>query len=228
MRFTKQLYLLLCLSRAHHPKLQAHASPTNQPPLHTIVVLGRAPEGSQQEVLESLQDEIKRKRAVINDPDGYTNVRLYARSKDSPVVAKLIKGEQFYYWETPAEWWIVGTKSGVRGFVHKSRIKEVSSEPEYRSLDVRVLEEQENKELLWLGQDPSYQDESSRKRALINDPDGYTNVRLYAQSKDSKILGKLVNGELFHYWQTPTDWWMVETKSGVRGFVHKSRIKEVK
>lgn len=60
--------------------------------------------------------------------------------------------------------------------------------------------------------------------AVINDPDGYTNIR--EGFKDSKIIGRIVNGEQFQVFISSfDDWWEVITKSGLSGYVHKSRIK---
>jgi|GEM_PF-5114261 len=104
------------------------------------------------------------------------------------------------------------------------------SEQGYRTAQQRKEDEQENVEQVWLVQEAAYQDINKSKTGVINDPDGYTNIRQYGRSTNSQILGKLVNGEKFNFWQTPTptDWWIVQTKSGLRGFVHKSRIREAK
>jgi hypothetical protein len=100
------------------------------------------------------------------------------------------------------------------------------SEQGYRNAEQRKDDEQENVEQVWLVQERAYQDINKSKTGVINDPDGYTNIRQYGRSTNSEILGKLMNGEKFYYWQTTTDWWIVQTKSGLRGFVHKSRIRE--
>jgi hypothetical protein len=61
--------------------------------------------------------------------------------------------------------------------------------------------------------------------AIIQDPDGYTNVR-NGMSTNSKIIDRLFEGE--HYEVFPSsdnNWWAVYTQSNVKGYVHKSRIK---
>jgi hypothetical protein len=63
--------------------------------------------------------------AVIDDPDGYTNVRRQ-RSASSEIVAKLTAGERFYTYKQPGNWWQVKTAGGAVGYVHVSRIKLVS------------------------------------------------------------------------------------------------------
>jgi hypothetical protein len=68
-------------------------------------------------------------------------------------------------------------------------------------------------------------DKSLSTRGVINDPDGFTNIRA-GQSTASEIIGRAVKGEVFHYWQLPGNWWVVETASGIRGFMFHNRIKE--
>ena len=67
--------------------------------------------------------------AVINDPDGYTNVRDY----DGKVIATVKKGERFIAarpWNRPDDpKWDVCLKSGITGFMDKSRIHLLQDEP---------------------------------------------------------------------------------------------------
>lgn len=65
------------------------------------------------------------------------------------------------------------------------------------------------------------------KKGFIDDPDGYTNVRESADIK-SKIVGKIIEGEIFKYNEIESQWYPVITYSGIKGFVHYSRIKEFK
>lgn len=67
---------------------------------------------------------------------------------------------------------------------------------------------------------------ANAKQGVINDPDGYVNIRKEMNS-ESEVIGKTEDKEIFSYWEIPdTNWWIVQTKEGIRGFVHKSRIKE--
>jgi len=63
-------------------------------------------------------------RAVIDDPDGYTNVRS-GRGTQFDIIAEVRQGEIFRV--TPredAEWWHVLTPDGrAMGFMHRSRIR---------------------------------------------------------------------------------------------------------
>lgn len=61
--------------------------------------------------------------AVIDDPDGYVNVRK-EKSADSPIVGKVKKNEPFEFNCTQnATWCRVRLASGVTGWMHYSRIK---------------------------------------------------------------------------------------------------------
>jgi len=59
--------------------------------------------------------------AVINDPDGYTNVRQ-APSPESPVVFKIEETELFLCEEGEGVWWKAKDFFGNQGFIHKSRV----------------------------------------------------------------------------------------------------------
>jgi uncharacterized delta-60 repeat protein len=67
--------------------------------------------------------------AVINDPDGYTNVRDY----DGKVIAKVKKSERFIAakpWDRSDDpKWSVCLKSGITGFMDKTRIHLLPDEP---------------------------------------------------------------------------------------------------
>ncbi len=65
------------------------------------------------------------------------------------------------------------------------------------------------------------------KRGLINDKDSYTNIRESA-NVNSKIISQILEGEIFKYYGSKTSWYPVETYRGIKGFIHKSRIKEYK
>jgi hypothetical protein len=66
--------------------------------------------------------------------------------------------------------------------------------------------------------------------AIINDPDGYVNIRKF-RSVTSRIVGKIYNYEVFDYDESDKSEWVrvykqtIEDESGGSvGFVHKSRI----
>jgi Bacterial SH3 domain len=59
--------------------------------------------------------------------------------------------------------------------------------------------------------------------AVINDPDGYVNVRT-GPGTATAIAGTIRNGEEFAVSPDGSAWWRVRTAAGVSGYVHKSRI----
>ncbi len=61
------------------------------------------------------------------------------------------------------------------------------------------------------------------RRASIQDPDGFTNVRR-APSGTSEILTAVYEGEVFRTFQQEGLWWQVRTSDGVTGCMHVSRI----
>lgn len=68
-----------------------------------------------------------RKIGLIDDPDGYVNLRK-GMSVDAEIVSRIERTESFYYWEIPDKnWWFVQKRDGIKGFVHKSRIREKAS-----------------------------------------------------------------------------------------------------
>ena len=73
---------------------------------------------------------------------------------------------------------------------------------------------------------PKVEQQTNKKYiAIIQDPDGYTNVR-NGMSTNAKIIDRLFEGEHFEVFpSSDNNWWVVYTQSNVKGYVHKSRIK---
>lgn len=68
------------------------------------------------------------------------------------------------------------------------------------------------------------QDASSYRKAIINDPDGYTNVR-EGESVNYNIITKIFENEVFYaYPSISSNWYPVITQNGTKGYVHNSRI----
>jgi uncharacterized protein YgiM (DUF1202 family) len=67
----------------------------------------------------SRSDEVQ---AVIEDPDGYTNVRSGQGTQFS-IIARIDEGEVFYTIPQQGDWWPVRTKNEKYGYIHRSRIK---------------------------------------------------------------------------------------------------------
>lgn len=60
-------------------------------------------------------------RAVIQDPDGFTNVRA-GPGLSYPIRAQILAGEIFTTTVSNNAWWQVTTKNGVVGYMHRSHI----------------------------------------------------------------------------------------------------------
>ena len=65
---------------------------------------------------------------------------------------------------------------------------------------------------------------NSSRCYYIEDPDGYSNIRA-DKSTSSKILGKVKSGEKIDVLDDTSNWYLIKTKEGLKGYVHKSRIK---
>ena len=63
--------------------------------------------------------------------------------------------------------------------------------------------------------------------AIINDPDGYVNIRV-DKNADSEIITTLKEGDLFLCEPTNDNWWKVDNFHSQTGFVQKSRIILIK
>lgn len=59
---------------------------------------------------------------IIHDTDGYTNLRK-DKNSSSPVLQKISSGEHVEAEDQSGDWWLVISKEGKKGYVHKSRIK---------------------------------------------------------------------------------------------------------
>ncbi len=69
----------------------------------------------------------------------------------------------------------------------------------------------------------------AQRMGMINDPDGYTNVRS-GEGTNFDVIAKILEGERFKYFESESsNWWKIETVSyheaPVQGFVYKSRIQ---
>lgn len=65
---------------------------------------------------------------------------------------------------------------------------------------------------------------SSVKQYIIQDPDGYTNLR-EGRGTSSPILQKINSGEKIEVINSTGGWLLIKTKKGMTGYVHKSRIQ---
>lgn len=67
-------------------------------------------------------DNQKKIYSIIVDPDGFTNLRK-DKNTTSQILQKIKTGEQVEVLDPNGDWWLVVSKEGKKGYVHKSRIK---------------------------------------------------------------------------------------------------------
>jgi len=60
--------------------------------------------------------------ATVNDVDGWTNLRAEPAIK-APILVRINKGEIFYTTPQDGNWWPARTESGVKGYIHSSRVQ---------------------------------------------------------------------------------------------------------
>lgn len=99
----------------------------------------------------------------------------------------------------------MGRTEIVRGYLPKNKVVKISGET-----------------LLAMNK---YNNLSKSRKGIINDPDGYVNIRS-EENVQSPVLGKIMEGDVFYYWETDSNWYIVQTENGIRGFVYKTRIEE--
>jgi hypothetical protein len=63
--------------------------------------------------------------------------------------------------------------------------------------------------------------------AVIDDRDGYTNIRR-STSKESAPVGQVKENEQFTVYPDETSWWRIRTKEGLTGFIHRSCVRLLK
>ncbi|MDR1348399.1 MAG: SH3 domain-containing protein [Prevotellaceae bacterium] len=133
---------------------------------------------------------------------------------------ELLDDDTFLYWEAPErpEYVIVQSDFNIRGFVEKSKVRQIT-EKHANTLRL-VLSPEGDAELL-----KRVNTQISSRKGIIQDPDGYVNIR-EKRSVGSKILGTIKDGEIFYFWELTGNWYVVQTAQGLRGFVHKTRIRE--
>ncbi len=84
------------------------------------------PAEKESEIAQQTQSEAE-KLAVINDPDGYTNIRN-GPSRDATIIGRVTRGEQFMVTPSSDDWWSVRTYEGVNGYMRSTLIKILSDE----------------------------------------------------------------------------------------------------
>lgn len=60
--------------------------------------------------------------AVIDDPDGFTNIRA-GRGTQTAIVGKVLEGEKFLTYKQPGQWWRVRKADGTTGYMFRKYIR---------------------------------------------------------------------------------------------------------
>jgi len=87
-----------------------------------VAAIAPAPVATEPAADADAEADIYTLSAVIEDADGFTNVRA-ARGPKSDVVAVVKRDEQFHTYQQDTKWWQVKTRDGVVGYIHQSRIR---------------------------------------------------------------------------------------------------------
>ena len=74
--------------------------------------------------------------------------------------------------------------------------------------------------------DASAPTEAFTLAAVIDDPDGFTNIRA-GQGTQTRIVGKILEGEKFLTYKQPGQWWRVRKADGTTGFMFRKYIRLV-
>lgn len=108
-------------------------------PLVLFATLLNAQEVVNEQLKESWNEA---KIALINDPDGYTNIRN-GPGTNFEVIARLYKGEFFRYWpNTTSNWFVIYKFDRLYGYVHNSRILDLDDmkDSEFRQLCQEIFQ----------------------------------------------------------------------------------------
>jgi hypothetical protein len=132
--------------------------------------------------------------------------KVYEMGYDDYYLAEVIKPVESPVAGPDGYAMILDRTETVYGYVLKQEVKE-SSQAEITSQEIKALS-------------------GKSKSGIINDSDGYVNIRREMNAQ-SEIRGTIGKNEIFSYRELPeSDWWYVQTKDDIHGFVHRSRIKE--
>ena len=140
---------------------------------------------------EEIKEAVKQEKSyygVINDPDGYTNVRD-SKSSRSVILFKVYERKEFRIIDkTDDNWWLI-EYNGSQGFIYSKKVNIINY-------------------------------------GVINDPDGYTNVREGKSSK-SEILFKVYEGKKFRIIdKTDDNWWLIGYNGG-QGFIYSKKVNVI-
>ena len=101
--------------------LQPAADPSPATPAAAVAPAERGT-GEASGATEAAPAEAFTLAAVIDDPDGFTNIRSDA-STQAMIVGKVLEGETFLTYKQPGPWWRVRKADGTTGFMFRKYIR---------------------------------------------------------------------------------------------------------
>ena len=101
--------------------LQPAAEPSTAAPAAAVAPAERGT-GEAPGAAEAAPAEAFTLAAVIDDPDGFTNIRSGA-STQAAIVGKVLEGETFLTYKQPGPWWRVRKDDGTNGFMFRKYIR---------------------------------------------------------------------------------------------------------
>lgn len=178
------------------------------------------------------QDGLKREKDGVKYYEGYFNAEIKFIANYNNYKAgeqyKIIKGTVSFM-KTDNGWNCQGFDMSAAKLVEIKQQAESAESP--KANQTNSPKQELNKENSTPAQQPSNNPSISSNNAgkkyiaVIDDADGFTNVRA-GMSVNTKIIDKLFEGEHFEVFPSAdSNWWIVYTQSNVKGYVYKSHIR---
>ena len=116
--------------------------------------------------------------AVIDDPNGYTNVRS-GPSTVAPTIARVSTGERFTTYEQGGDWWRVRTEGGLIGYMPRLRIRVEGAAPPMTDAASQTADAGNTMQAVQPGVAPARPRQRSRSRINRQNSE---NMRLFCQN----------------------------------------------
>ncbi|MDN3694174.1 SH3 domain-containing protein [Chryseobacterium tructae] len=121
IKINKKFSLINALSKKDAEQVLPFLLDSPHPKFDSLLIYNLTPE-KQKIAKEFLSKNAYDKSYYIQDTDGYTNLRK-GKSTTSQTLQKINTGETIEVLDQNGNWWLVISKEGKKGYVHKSRIQ---------------------------------------------------------------------------------------------------------
>lgn len=121
IKINKKFSLINTLSKKDAEQVLPFLLDSPHPKFDSLLIYNLTPE-KQKIAKEFLSKNAYDKSYYIQDSDGYTNLRK-ERNSSSQILQKINTGEQINVLDQNGDWWLIVSKEGKKGYVHKSRIQ---------------------------------------------------------------------------------------------------------